>query len=754
MNTMMKRALMAGAAMSVLSTGAWAQDVGLNTEARVAEANQEPEAVVDEIIVTARRREETLQDVPVAVTAVSGEALEARGAIDITELTRSTPSLTLQAARGSNSTLISFIRGVGQQDPLWGFEPGVGLYVDDVYIARPQAAVLDIFDIERIEVLRGPQGTLYGRNTIGGAIKYVTRRITETEPEGRLRASYGSYNQTDLVASAILPVNDTFGVSASFARYLRDGYGENLFTGREHYNKDVVAARASAEWTPTPDLFFRLAGDIVKDDSNARHGFRELAPQPGSVYDTNAGAGDTNRVNTKGLSLTGEWALNDWLTLKSITAYRDGQTRGNIDFDNLPAPLLDIPAQYDDHQFSQEFQAQFGGDRWNGVAGVYFLNANASGAFDTVIGAANLTTLTSGYVDTDSFAVFGDVSYDVTDAFSISVGGRYTNDEKTGSVFRQQYLGIRSPLFGNRNAVLLGAPRTNYTDTREFKKFTPRVSVSWEISPELTTYASYGEGFKSGGFDMRGDAVVYPQTVDGYDSETVDTIEVGLKGSLFDRRLSFATAIFDSSYEDQQITTQYPAVAAGTVASVVDNVGSSSIRGWEFEGRFRASDNLVFNGMVSYIDAEFEEFLAFIPTGPLNNTCPTQTGCFVNVAGARDFQNTPEWTGSIGATYTYDMADGSSLTFSPSASYRGEYQLFEAPQPILDQDAYWLYDASVVWTSASDRWTFGVHGKNLSDEEYRVGGYDFSSFGALTGNTVIGFYGPPQTFTATLGLKF
>ncbi|MFI8681761.1 TonB-dependent receptor [Brevundimonas diminuta] len=741
MNRLVKTALLAGAAFGVMTTAAQAQE---------AAPVGEQVSSVDDIIVSARRRDEALKDVPVAVSAFSAEQLEQKGSADITELTRSAPSLTLQAARGSNSTLISFIRGVGQQDPLWGFEPGVGLYMDDVYIARPQAAVLDIFDIQRIEILRGPQGTLYGRNTIGGAIKYVTKRIDADEPQGQVRASYGSYNQRDLVASAELPFNDKFAVSAAVARYLRDGYGTNLNTGNEHYNKDVTAARFSAEWTPTDNLFFRLAGDIVKDDSNARHGHRELAPSPADVYDTNAGAGDANRVESKGLSLTGEWNVNEWLTLKSVTAQRDGLTRGNIDFDNLPAPILDIPARYDDDQFSQEFQAVFSGDRWSGVAGVYYLDATASGAFDTVLGLANLTTLTSGSVDTKSYAVFGDFSYEVTDALSVSVGARWTHDEKTGTVFRRQYLGIRSPGFGNGAAVPIAAPRTDYTATKEFEKFTPRVSVSYKLTPDLTTYVSWGEGFKSGGFDMRGDAVLYPDTVKGYRPETVETWEIGLKGSLFDNRLNFATAIYDSSYEDQQITTQYPAGA--TVASVVDNVGSSSIRGWEFEGRLRVTDSLTLNGMLSYTDAKFDQFAAYIPTGPLNTTCPTQPGCFVDVSDQRDFQNTPEWTGSIGATYTHWMENGSSLAFIPSASYRGDYQLFETANPILDQEAFWMFDASLVWTSSNDRLTVGVHGKNLSDEQYRVGGYVFP--GALFGDSLIGYYGAPRTVTATVGLKF
>jgi iron complex outermembrane receptor protein len=741
MNRLVKTALLAGAAWTALSGVALAQN------AQPASEGQEATSL-GEVVVTARRRAEALQDVPVAVTAITAETLENKGSADITELARSTPSLTLNSARGSNSTLISFIRGVGQQDPLWGFDPGVGLYIDDVYVARPQAAVLDIFDVERIEVLRGPQGTLYGRNTIGGAIKYVTRRIGD-EPSISLQGAYGSYDQFDAIANVSGPVSDTVGISFGVARYLRDGFGTNLNTGTEHYNKDVTAARASVEWTPTDSLFFRVAADWVQDSSNARHGHREFAPILASEYDTRAGAGDKNDVQTRGVSLTGEYVVNDMLTLKSITAYRDGETRGNIDFDNLPTPILDIPAQYDDDQFSQEFQALLDGDNWSAVAGVFYMDATASGAFDTVVGLANLTTLTSGSVDTKSWSVFGDLTYDFTDQLSLSVGGRFTSDEKTGTVFRQQYLGIRSPFFGNTAAVPLGLPRTNYTRTRDFEEFTPRVSLSYEITPDLTTYASWGRGFKSGGFDMRGDAVLYPNTVDGYDPETVETIEIGLKGTLFDR-FSFATAIFDSSYEDQQITTQYPAGA--TVASVVDNVGSSSIRGWEFEGSLRATENLVINGMVSYIDAQFDEFLAYIPTGPLNATCPTLVGCFVDVSNARDFQNTPEWTGSIGATYTHWFEDGSEIAITPSAAYRGAYQQFETASPLLDQDAYWMYDASAVWTSASDRWTVGFHGKNLSDERYRTGGYSFP--GALTGDSLIAFYGAPRTFTARVGYKF
>ena len=307
---------------------------------------------VEEITVTARRREESLQDVPIAISAYTGEDLELRGALDITELQRDTPNMTLQVARGSNSTLIAFIRGVGQQDPLWGFDPGVGLYVDDVYIARPQGAVLDIFDVERVEILRGPQGTLYGRNTIGGAVKYVTRRIGD-DSELRMRGTIGTANQMDLVLSGSTPLSDTFAVGAAIATYNRDGYGTNFTTGAEHYDKEILAARLSLEFTPNDDLFFRLSADRSEDDSAPKHGYRIVAPSGETIYDTFAGIGDDNSVTKDGVSLLAEWALNDTTTLKSITAWREGRTDTLIDFDGLPDSLLDVPGYYADEQFSQ-----------------------------------------------------------------------------------------------------------------------------------------------------------------------------------------------------------------------------------------------------------------------------------------------------------------------------------------------------------------------------------------------------------------
>ncbi|WP_339872574.1 TonB-dependent receptor [uncultured Brevundimonas sp.] len=737
MNRYVKTALLAGAALGALSTAAMAQDTG-------AMATGPQASSLDDVIVTARRRDEQLKDVPVAVTALGAERLEETGASDITALQQQTPNATVQAARGSNSTLISFVRGVGQQDPLWGFEPGVGLYIDDVYVARPQGAVLDIFDIQRIEVLRGPQGSLYGRNTIGGAIKYVTARLSDT-PEMTLRGTYGSYNQMDLLASGSLPLGDTLRIGGAIASYNRDGYGENLNTGAESYNKDVLAGRLSVEFQPNDNSLFRLAYDRTEDNSNPRHGHRELAGTgvgagvTPNVYDTYAGVGDKNSVITEGVSLTGEFYLSDSLTFKSISAYRSGETDTVIDFDNTPAPTLDIPAVYGDHQFTQEFQLQFESDRVQGVIGAYYLNAKASGAFDTILGNFGFVIGTGGFVETESFSLFSDVNADLTDRLHLSIGLRYTQDSKTGDVFRANYAtATRSPLLGGtaRAPTLV---RTDYTNSRDFTDISPRFALSYDFSDRITGYASFSTGFKSGGFDMRGDAILTPGTVGGYEPENVDAYEIGLKGSAFNRRLSFSTAMFYNEYQDQQVTTQVPAV--GGIASFVDNVGSSTISGAEFEGSLRIADSLTANFAVGYLNAEFDEFQRF----------NLGTGRYENIANLVVLQNAPKYTGYFGLTWRGQMAGGA-LAVTPSISYRDDYSQFEFPNAVLDQEAYSLVDLSVVWTAPNDKLTLGVYGKNLTDEEYRIGGYNFP--GAAFNNSVIGYYGPPRTVSAMLQVKF
>jgi len=437
------------------ASGASAQVAVPDVEAE-AETPAEP-GIGNVIVVTARRREERLVDVPIAVTALSGEELATRGALDITDVAQSVPNVTLEASRGTNSTLTAFIRGIGQQDPVSGFEQGVGIYLDDVYLNRPQAAVLDIYDVERIEVLRGPQGTLYGRNTIGGAVKYVTRRLPQ-DFSLSARATYGTYDQAEGVVSASAPLNDLLRVGGSVARLSRGGFGENLTTGQENYNKDIWAGRASLEMGGYGEpVFLRIQGDYTRDKSNPRGGYRLIpglvsgAPVLDDVFDTRGGLLDpTQDVESWGVMMNADVELSDALTLRSISAYRKDDSASPIDFDALPAVDLDVPAFYRNEQLSQEVQLQFdNGGAFTGLLGAYYLDAKADTLFDVRIFTTvpGLTAFTRADVDTETYAIFGDFTFDITDRIAISAGGRYTWDTRFADILRQNYVGGGSPVW-------------------------------------------------------------------------------------------------------------------------------------------------------------------------------------------------------------------------------------------------------------------------------------------------------------------
>ncbi|MEM7054663.1 MAG: TonB-dependent receptor plug domain-containing protein, partial [Pseudomonadota bacterium] len=369
---------------------------------------EEESADLGSIEVTARRRTETLRDVPISVTAFTGEDLADVGAQDITYLNQVVPNTTLEVSRGTTNTLTAFIRGIGQQDPVAGFEAGVGIYIDDVYLNRPQAAVLDIYDVERVEVLRGPQGTLYGRNTIGGAVKYVTKRLGRA-PAASVRGAIGSFSQQDLVISGETPIGSTVAIGGALATFNRNGYGTNLNLDEENYDKDVMAARASIEWEPSYELFFRLSGDYFKDDSNPLGGHRLIpglvsgAPVLDNVYNSRSGIQGKNETEAHSVTLLAEYDFSTSWQFKSITNWYESDNTQQIDFEALPVVDLDVATIYENEQFSQEFQLNYTSDRISSVAGFYYLNADAFGPFDVrlfelgaVLGLPEFNAFTSG----------------------------------------------------------------------------------------------------------------------------------------------------------------------------------------------------------------------------------------------------------------------------------------------------------------------------------------------------------------------
>jgi iron complex outermembrane receptor protein len=748
-----------------------AQDSTADAAAEAAAAEED-----NTIYVTARRREERLIDVPLSVTALSGDDLVKQGVQDLTQIAQQVPNITLEVSRGTNTTLTAFIRGVGQQDPVAGFEAGVGLYVDDVYLNRPQAAVLDIYDVERIEVLRGPQGTLYGRNTIGGAIKYVTAELPD-ETSVKIRGTYGSYDQADLIVTASTPITSNLKIGASGARLSRGGFGDNLTLGTENYNKDVWAARGTIEFDNGP-VFVRLSGDYVKDSSEARQGHRFipslLSRQPvlDNVFDTRAGLNIVDQeVEAYGGALNVAIELSDTLTFKSITGYREDKSTTPIDFDSLAAVDLDVPAIYNNDQLSQELQLLYESDSLSGVVGFYYLDANAFTAFDVALFTTlnGLTAQTLGDVNTKTWSVFGDFTYDLSDTFSVSVGGRYTNDKRTSTVLRTSFLGGFSNLFGGSGAAF--AVTSNFNGSATFKDFNPRASISWQPNSDHNLYFTYSQGFKGGGFDPRGQTTACRNARGGactadevfdflaFDPETVDSFELGWKASLLDNRLNISLAGFLAQYKDVQIPGSVGFDGNGdgvneSFIGITSNAASADVNGIEFEGNALVGEDFAGEGSrfsvnwsLGVLDAKFNTFIDAFGR---------------DVADQRVFQNTPDITAHMGFNMGVPLAGGM-MDFIGLASLRSDASQFEVPNPFLDQDGFVLVDASIIYTSDSGLYSIGVHGKNLFDKEYIVAGYNFVA-GGVGGapfiptlgreGTLTGFYGDPRRVFVTAQVNF
>ena len=411
-----------------------------------------------------------------------------------------------------------------------------------------------------------------------------------------------------------------------------------------------------------------------------------------------------------------------------------------------------MPGQYEDDQLTQELQFLYEGDRLRGVAGLYYLDAHAAGKFDTVVGLLNLTIATSGFVDTTSYAAYADFSYDFTDKLSASLGGRYTNDDKEGGVYRQNFTGLYSPLFGN-NAAIPGLVRSDYTNDRSFDQFTPRASVSYKFTDSLTTYASYAEGFKSGGFDMRGDVVLTPDTVNGYEPESVSSYEIGVKGFAVRRPL----------------LVQPRRVLRG-LHRPADHAPAADGHGLDRELR-RQRRRLDHPGRgTRRRGAVHREVLADVRPGldrrgvrqvrdvPGHHQPGAAAGHDHGAGGSFGHRGVPEHAGverQPGAQLRPAAAGQrwGSLLLTASASYRDSYYMFEFPNPLIDQnDSYTLFDASVTWTAENEKLRFQLVGRNLTDEEYKIGGYYFP--GATFGNIVNSFYGPPRTVSLSASYRF
>ncbi|BDU20724.1 TonB-dependent receptor [Dyella sp. GSA-30] len=721
------------------STSLYAQQAGdAGTAAKTSDAKQ-----LGEIKVTARKREETLQDVPIAVSAFTADSLYKQNVQNIGDLQGKVPSLQVYAARGSNTTLTAYIRGVGQADPTWGFDPGVGIYLDDVYLARPQGTLLDVFDVNRIEVLRGPQGSLYGKNTIGGAIKYVSNPLP-TKTTGSVEATVGTYGEKDIKANVGGATSDgVWRGRIAVASEHNDGYGTDLLTNSRNGNKNTNAARASIGFFPSSEFNAQLSVDGMRDNSNPRGAklltVNALDPtyQPlNSNYNTRSGMAQLNNTEMSGAALTLNWiASQDW-SFKSITAYRESSTDTNIDFDTLPEKIADVGAVYSDHQFTQELQANYdSGGSLHGVFGLFYFKGSAAGQIDNIfLGSPPYSLLglaqygsTGGRVGTKSYAGYGDFTWDISPQWSLDVGVRLSRETKSAVI---QNYGYADASFSNPIATL-----ADFSGSHTTNNASPKVSLSWAASDHINLYASYSEGFHSGGYNIRANCVAIPSSCRPIQDEKVQSYELGSKMTFFDDRLMANTAVFHNVYSNIQLSvfTSYtlPNGSQGFFGDFT-NAGKGHIDGLEEEFAWKPTENWTFSGNVAYLHTKYTQFLSG----------------GVNIADTQRFTNAPKWSGGLSLENTYPLANGGSITGRINYTYQTSVYPETTLSPLILQPSYGLWNAGVIW-QINDPWTLSLQGSNLANKAYRTTGYNIAALGIVTG-----YYGAPRVVTLSARYKF
>ncbi len=718
-------------------------------------------------VVSARHRKEELHDVPMSVVSYSGEELEERGTLDLVQLGNHTSNATFNIIRGTNAVLAAYIRGIGHANPIAGLETSVGTYIDDVYFNRPLGVLLDIYDAERVEILRGPQGTLYGRNTIGGAIKYVTNGLPR-DASLSVKLTAGSYNQRDAIVLASTPLSDNFRIGGSLASFNRDGFGKNHTTNEEHYNKELFAYRFGMEFEPNDDVFIRASIDRANDDSLVRSGHRlsesDDLEVPSNVYDTLAGIRlsdhpiNTNALTAEGQSLKIRWQLGENGVFESITAHREDWGQMPTDIDSFETRESELHPYFENEQSSQEMRFSYSINSVNVLVGLYYLDARAMNAIDYITDAG-VVFFTFDDVDAQSWAGFSSLDWQLNDQLNMSVGARYTNEKREVTIIRETYLPtssgvLMSPFFGGDAVALMLQPPVfddagnqvwpRFKGLRRDDSLTPRVSMSWKPNERIHFYSSYRTGFKGGGYAPKG-VFTDARLRKGFQPEKVDSYEIGAKSQWLDRRLRLNVSLFKSNYRNVQVEAPLLLDFDGDGANdgtaiATTNAEKARILGGEIDVDFSMAPHWWSSLSIGVLNADFEEFLG-------------DDG--VDISDEREFVATPARTMSFQQFYRRPFLGGE-ITFSLSGTYQSDVTLFQAASELVDQPAYHIINTGVSWTSASEKYQLSLFGLNVTDERYRTSAY-FESVDTeilASGDIASVFFGDPRTVMGSLKVSF
>ena len=698
---------------------------------------------LEEVTVTARKRAESLQDIPLAVSAMGADEMRAKGVMSIDDMAGRVPGFQINMF--SNSEPDIFMRGIGTDIESAGAAGAIGVFVDEVYLSRGAGVTADLFDLERVEILRGPQGTLYGKNVVGGAISYITAKPTQ-EFAAMAEATVGNYGQAELRGYVNGGVNDTLAARVSFSQRQRDGYAENTYTGKDIEDLDNSSVRAQLSWEPTDNLRALLSVDQYETQSTARWRHMSIVSDwnaPFQNEDPRKGPNNEDGIEAadgKGTSLRVDWE-GDNVTFTSLTAYRENDllfkenSAGTFydftksEFENPDDYYVQTKREVND-QLSQELRLSGSSDSLSWVAGVYYLeesitrNENADYVFYFpdwyFVFAGEDSNRTAS--DNSSTAVFSQASYDFTDQWSLTAGLRWSQDEKD---FAASHWG--SPLNGEpfqgpwQNPGDATTNRGQASDT--FGAVTKMATLNYRPADDVLLYATYSEGYKSGGWNGE-NALSIADVQAGFSEEFADNHELGIKSRWLDNRLQLNAATFLAIYDDQQVQQLVREGNAPPSYQIANADVEAS--GLELEFVFMPLESLILSGSYGYLNSEFVSDLAVDGE---------------NLKGNKT-QRSPENTFNLGTEYVTELNELGELSLRLDYRWQDEFFFDNDNNPLTLVDAQYSLDASARLISASGRWEAKLWGKNITDE------LNVASVSEIFG-TVFAGYQAPRTFGLT-----
>jgi iron complex outermembrane receptor protein len=851
------------ASVSLAVLAATLASPALAQSAPQAQAEAAPEGGIAEIVVTAQKRSENVQDVPISISAFTASALQERAVTSVASLSNIAPNVTLDAGTpfsGSSSVLSAYIRGIGANDFAFNIDPGVGIYLDGVYLARSVGANQELPDVERVEVLKGPQGTLFGRNTIGGAISIVTH---DPGKEFRFRGDVttGSYKLFSARGTVDVPLTDSLSSSLAFSVKTRDGYLHRLpFPGAENFASDPITKFKAASynnvglgteggdnnWNLRGKIRFNnggafravLSGDYSRVDTSQiankvisvfapvfastyncaiagviaapgdtttcgggppsfalfgnRGGLNGINDLP-SIFGVNADADPTNnrlpydsrfvtnnidtsyangnnysKLKSGGGALTMEYDIGN-ATVKSITAYRELHWNTGMDLDNSPLNFLHTSFTMNQKQFSQELQVAGSAleKKLNYVFGAYYFTESGD-LHDYVTFAEGLLQIDGpNDLKTKNFAFYGQVDYKFTEKFGITLGGRYTHEDKDFEGFQSDRNGLTYKILnflgvpGCENITTIsaacqaaggfpnpGQPLRYYiagTQNKKFNNFAPKVGLQYHPTDDVMVYGSWSKGYKTGGWTTR---LSNPLPfAPGFGPEKATTWELGVKSELLDRHLQINASAFTTNYTGIQLNSQKG------ISPTVQNTGNARIRGFEIEVVAAPAKGLTFTGSVGYTDAKYTvicgeggQFPAFCEG---NNSFVAPTPIQAGVFKGAPLPKTPKFKWNFSPRYEADLGSHGSLVFLGDVTLTSSMWNDTERTFLLQRPQTTVVNASVTYRDPSDHWELTAGGTNLTNERYLTTGQ-----AQLAGGQIYGTYSRPAEWYARLGVKF